>query len=163
LQINPFQIEDPLRVVTAAVTPVVMISASAILISGINSKHQSLSDRVRGLAAEYRLSATLTARKQVIRSQIHLFRLRLRFVSIAQVSLYCATACFIAMVMIISFTIQVSTLVSATLPFFMAGVVLLLIAVGFEIRELRMSSETMNRELQDIEEANAGLGEDGVS
>lgn len=150
MQINPFQVEDPLRVVTAAVTPVVMISASAILISGINSKHQALSDRVRGLAAEFRETDTSMVRKENILDQIRLFRRRLRYVAIAHISLYCATACFVAMVMVISFTIRVSTLVAATLPFFMAGVVLLLIAVGFEIRELRMSNETMRLELSDI-------------
>jgi len=151
LQINPFHIEDPLRDVTAAVTPVVMISASAILISGINSKHQSLSDRVRGLAAEYGLAASTTVRKENIRKQIAFFRRRLRYVYTAHVSLYCATDCFVAMVMVISFMAKASALVSATLPFFMAGVVLILVAVGFEIRELRMSSQTMLLELFDIE------------
>ncbi len=155
MQLSPFHIEDPLRVVTAAVTPVVMISATAILIGGINSKHQSLSDRVRNLAAEYRGVNTVNRRKHVIQLQIRFFRRRLRYVYIAHIALYCATACFIAMVMIISVTVKIATLVSATLPFFMAGVVLLLIAVGFEIRELRMSTETMNMELADIE----GCGE----
>jgi hypothetical protein len=158
LQINPFHIEDPLRVVTAAVTPVVMISASAILISGINSKHQSLSDRVRGLAAEHRLVASTSVRKENIRNQIGFFRRRLRYVYIAHVSLYCATACFVAMVMVISFTVKAASLVSATLPFFMAGVLLLLIAVSFEIRELRLSSETMRLELTDIEGEGRGEG-----
>ena len=151
MQLNPFQVEDPLRVITAAVTPVVMISASAILISGINSKHQSLSDRVRGLAAEFRNVNTATDRKQNIRQQIRFFRRRLRYVAIAHIALYCAAACFVAMVMVISFTIKISTLVAWTLPFFMAGVTLLLIAVTFEIRELRMSSETMRLELVEIE------------
>lgn len=151
MEINPFHVEDPLRVVTAAVTPVVMISASAILISGINSKHQSLSDRVRGLAAEFRGVDTSTARKDNISSQIRFFRRRLRFVAIAHMSLYCATACFIFMVMVISFTVKITTLVAWTLPFFLIGVALLLIAVGFEIRELRMSRETMRIELTDIE------------
>jgi len=150
LEINPLSVQDPLRVVTAAVTPVVMISASAILISGINSKHQSLSDRVRGLATEFRNANATAARKKNIVSQIRFFRRRLRFVAIAHVSLYCATACFVAMVMVISVTVKISTLVAATLPFFMAGVVLLMIAVGFEIRELRMSSETMALELKDV-------------
>jgi len=66
-------------------------------------------------------------------------------------SLYCATACFIFMVMVISFTVKITTLVAWTLPFFLIGVALLLIAVGFEIRELRMSQETMRLELTDIE------------
>ncbi|MDQ6678986.1 MAG: DUF2721 domain-containing protein [Acidobacteriota bacterium] len=152
MEINPLSVQDPLRVVTAAVTPVVMISASAILISGISSKNQSLSDRVRGLSAEFRSSDSTAARKKNIASQIRFFRRRLRLVAIAHISLYCAAACFVAMVMVISVTVRISTLAAATLPFFMAGVVLLLIAVGFEIRELRMSSETLALELKDINE-----------
>ena len=151
MQLNPFHIEDPLRVVTAAVTPVVMISATAILISGINSKHQSLSDRVRALSAEHRSGQASDERKRNIRAQIRFFRRRLRFIAIAHIALYGATACFIAMVIVISVTVKIAPLVSATLPFFMAGVVLLFTAVGYEIRELRMSNETMNLELTDLE------------
>jgi hypothetical protein len=40
---------DPLRVLAAAVTPVVMVSAAAILISGVNSRYISISDRMRSL------------------------------------------------------------------------------------------------------------------
>jgi hypothetical protein len=43
-----------LSLISAAVTPVVMISACAVLIMGIASKHAGLSDRVRTLASEYR-------------------------------------------------------------------------------------------------------------
>jgi len=41
---------DPLQVLAAAVTPVVMVSATAILISGVNSRYISISDRMRSLA-----------------------------------------------------------------------------------------------------------------
>lgn len=151
MQINLFHVDDPLRVITTAVTPAVMVSASAILIGGINSKHQSLSDRVRGLAAEFRGVDTPAPRKQVIREQIRYFRRRIRLVAAAHISLYCATACFVAMVIVISFTVKVSTLIVATLPFFLAGVALVFVAVVLEIRELRMSGETMRLELADLE------------
>lgn len=144
---SSLQIQEPLQVVTAAVTPVVMISATAILIGAVNSKHQGLSDRLRSLTAEVRHDATPEARRTNVRSQIVLFERRLRYVSIAHISLFCATACFISMVMVISFTVKLVTLVVATLPSFMAGVILLLVAVVVEIAELRLARETIALEI----------------
>jgi hypothetical protein len=43
-----------MQVLTAAVTPVVLVSATAILISGTNARYISISDRIRALAHEYR-------------------------------------------------------------------------------------------------------------
>ncbi len=51
-------IDDPLQVVASAVTPVVLVSATAILIGGVNSRHISISDRIRSLTAEYRNPGT---------------------------------------------------------------------------------------------------------
>ena len=45
---------DAMQVLTAAVTPVVLVSATAILISGTNARYISISDRIRALAHEYR-------------------------------------------------------------------------------------------------------------
>ena len=36
-----------LQVLTAAVTPVVLVSATAVLISGVNARYMSASDRIR--------------------------------------------------------------------------------------------------------------------
>jgi hypothetical protein len=47
---------NPLNVVATAVTPVVMVSAIAVLISSVNGRYVSVADRVRSLAREYRAS-----------------------------------------------------------------------------------------------------------
>ena len=88
--------------IAAAVTPVVMISANAILISAISSKHEAMSDRVRSLTAEWRSPATGAARRDSIRAQVRLFSRRIAWISRAHFLLYVATACFIAMVMLIA-------------------------------------------------------------
>src|SRR5579862_4482129 len=93
---------DTQSAISAAVTPVVMISANAILISAISSKHQSMSDRLRALTAEWRNEATPVARREVIAAQVRLFNKRLVWVTWSHIVLYTATACFIAMVIVIA-------------------------------------------------------------
>jgi hypothetical protein len=141
------QMEDPVKVVTTAVAPVVMISATAILISGISSKHQSLSDRLRQLTAEYRSPQTSKDRRLNLQAQIQLFQRRIRYVSRAHISLFCATACFVSMVLVLAFTQRISTLISWTLPSFLLGVVLLLLAVVYEIMELLLAGRTLCLEI----------------
>ena len=139
--------DDPVKIVTTAVAPVVMISATAILISGISSKHQSLSDRLRALAAEYRNPQTGDDRRVNLRAQIQLFQKRIRYVSRAHISLFCATACFVSMVLVLAFTQRISTLIFWTLPSFLAGVILLLCAVLYEILELLLAGRTLRLEI----------------
>ena len=83
MQANLAQAATPgtMAAIAAAVTPVVMISANAILIGAISSKHQAMSDRLRTLAAEWRSPGTSGARRESIRSQIHLFTLRIDWIA----------------------------------------------------------------------------------
>ncbi len=138
--------QGPLAVVAAAVTPVVMISATAILIGGVSAKHQSLSDRLRALTAEYRLPETSDHRKAGIRTQLRLFRRRVRYVTLAHLGLYLAVACFIGMVMVISLSPMTGSGTRLTLPMFISGVLLLLGAVVSEVLELLLASRTLELE-----------------
>jgi hypothetical protein len=85
-------LQDTQAAISAAVTPVVMISANAILISAISSKHQSMSDRLRALTAEWRNAATPVTpvtRREAIAGQLRLFDEQLRWVTlVAHRSLY---------------------------------------------------------------------------
>src|SRR5207249_1582265 len=73
--------QGPMSAIAAAVTPVVMISANAILVSSIGSKHQAMSDRVRALTAEWRDPGTPLERRRSIRAQVLLFQDRLNWIS----------------------------------------------------------------------------------
>src|SRR5438067_6827617 len=116
-----------LAVIAAAVTPVVMISAAAALILGLNQKLNSLSERLRLLMAELRAPETSPARRENIQEQIPLFRCRFRYVDRAVTWLYASVTCFIVAVLLI-------TLISharahwdaAAIVFFELGVALML-------------------------------------
>jgi uncharacterized protein DUF2721 len=136
--------------IAAAVTPVVMISANAILIGAISSKHQAMSDRVRTLAAEWRSPETSAPRRDLIRAQIRLFALRIAWISRAHFLLYVATACFIAMVLVIALTPVSSALGLLSLPLLLCGVLLMLMAILFELLDLRRARATMEIESREV-------------
>jgi len=131
--------------IAAAVTPVVMISANAILIGAISSKHQAMSDRLRVLTAEWRTGNLTPARREAIRTQVRLFHTRIDWVSRAHFLLYVATACFIAMVMAIALRIDV-----LSLPLLLAGVFLMLTAIVLELLDLRKADATIEVESREV-------------
>jgi hypothetical protein len=139
------QAQTTMAAIAAAVTPVVMISANAILIGSISSKHQAMSDRLRILTAEWRNPGTSTARRDSIRAQVQLFTLRIAWISRAHFILYVATACFLAMVLAIALSLPL-----VSLPLLLAGVILMLTAILFELLELRKARPTMDLERKDI-------------
>ncbi len=142
VDLAPFRGDNALKLVTTAVTPAVMISATAILIGSVSSKHQSMSDRVRALTAEYRVIGTTEDRLANIRTQLPLFQRRLRFTLSAHVLLFFAVACFIGTV-ILTCLMRIDSILFS----FSAGVLLLLIAVVCEILELRLAGRTMALEV----------------
>jgi hypothetical protein len=145
------QIDNPLQVVASAVTPVVLVSATAILISGINSRYIAIADRVRLLTAESRSSSTSPARLQSICRQLPTFQLRVKLVSWAMRALYLASACFVAMALIISATLWREMIAIATLPLFIMGILLLMISIACELVELREANRTLFEEISDLE------------
>src|ERR1700737_5253159 len=125
-------VQETQAAISAAITPVVMISANAILISAITSKHQSMSDRLRALTAEWRNAATLVTRREAIVDQLRLFDERLRWVTWSHIILYMATACFIAMVIVIALSPTLEALSGASLGLLIAGVVLMFVGILLE-------------------------------
>jgi hypothetical protein len=136
--------------IAAAVTPVVMISANAILIGAISSKHDTMSGRLRTLAAEWRSPDTNPARLDSIRAQVQLLSLRLLWVSRSHFLLYVATVCFVAMVMVIALTPVVRTWANLSVVLLVAGVSLMLVAIVFELLDLRRARATIEIETRDV-------------
>jgi hypothetical protein len=133
---------DALKMVATAVAPAVMISATAILIGSVSSKHQAMSDRIRGLMAEYRQGATVDTRRVNIGRQVRLFQKRLSYTLAAHVLLFSATGFFIGTVILTSL-MKIGLLLSC----FVIGVGLLLLAVVCELLELRLARRTMDLEI----------------
>jgi hypothetical protein len=133
--------------IAAAVTPVVMISANAILIGAISSKHQAMSDRLRVLSAEWRSPDTSAARRDSIRAQVQLFTLRIAWISRAHFLLYVATACFLAMVLVIAGGPSLELL---SVPLLLGGVFLMLTAIFLELLDLRKARATIEIESREV-------------
>jgi hypothetical protein len=146
------QNSDPLGVLAAAVTPVVMVSATAILISGVNSRYISISDRMRSLAHEYRDANASTERRAIIRSQMIVFRRRVALVSWAVRTLYAATGCLVSIALLISATLWRQMLVWITLPLFLLAIFLIVVAIICQLLELQASNRTISLETKDVAE-----------
>ena len=143
-------ISSLLGLITAAVTPVVMISAAASLIIGINQKHVALADRLRTLAAAFREPDTTAARRQNIYDQIVLFHRRYAWVTYAHRWLYAAVVCFIGTVLNITLSARSVSWEWLTLALFIIGIVIMLGAVAAELIEIHWAKRTVELELQDI-------------
>jgi hypothetical protein len=142
-----------MQVLTAAVTPVVLVSATAILISGTNSRYISISDRMRALAHEYRDPNCIEQRRITISREMLTFRHRIHLVSWAVRALYTAVGAFVTDALIISATLWRQMLAAATLPFFLLGIALIVLALVCQLLELQSSNRTISLEISDIVEA----------
>jgi hypothetical protein len=131
--------------IAAAVTPVVMISANAILIGAISTKHQAMSDRLRALTAEWRTLGVTAGRREAIGLQVRLFHVRLEWLARAHTLLYMATAIFIAMVLSIALQFE-----SLSLPLLLSGMGLNLIAIVLELMDLANARATIAIESRDV-------------
>jgi hypothetical protein len=141
---------NPLNVVAAAVTPVVMVSATAILISSVNGRYVSVADRVRSLAREYREPGTTPDRRANIRLQMMVFQRRLRLVSWATRVLYAAVGCFIAVALLISGSVSRQILSGAALVTFLVGLVLTASGIVLQLLELKHANRTIDLESADV-------------
>jgi DNA-binding transcriptional regulator YbjK len=141
---------NALQVLASAVTPVVLVSATAILISGVNSRHISISDRMRTLSTEYRDVQTNEGRRTMIERQMWMFKKRIHLVSWAIRNLYAAAWCFVAEVLIISATLWRDSLVGATVPLFLVGIVLIMVAIAMQLLELHVSNRTLFLEVGEV-------------
>lgn len=137
----------PLSIIGVAVTPVVMISANAILTSALSARHSNVADRLRTLLAEYRRPETSDTRRRSIASQAPLFERRIAHLETANLMLFLATACFVATVIVISVSSFAVAASAAALPVFLTGVTLMLSGVMAEVWELKSARETMRLEL----------------
>lgn len=138
-------VQRTMSAIAAAVTPVVMISANAILIAAISSKHEAMSDRLRILTAEWRSPGTPAARRESIRDQVELFTSRIAWIARAHFLLYVATACFLAMVLAIALSLEL-----LSLPLLLAGVGLMLLAIVLELLDLRKAGATILLESAEV-------------
>jgi hypothetical protein len=151
---------DALQVLTAAVTPVVLVSATAILISGMNSRYIAISDRMRALAHEYRDPNCIEQRRSTISHEMVTFQYRIHLISWAVRALYMAVGAFLTEALLISATLWRQMLAKATLPLFLLGILFMMLAIACQLLELQSSNRTLSLEIRDIAETrHSGSGD----
>ena len=139
-----------MQVLATAVTPVVLISATAIMIGGVNSRYMALADRVRALTHESRAPETTPHRREHIGRQLPIFHKRVQCVSRALSCLYAAIVFLVCVTLFLSATFWREVLAYITVPLFFAGVSLILIALVFELLELRAGNRTLSIEMEEV-------------
>ncbi len=148
---NPLdQLADPLRIVTTAVTPVVMVSATAILLSGVNARYLAVSDRIRNLAHEYRHEEMTPERRVNIQRQMIIFQRRMDLVSWSSRILYLAICCFIFVALLICLSTWRQMLTIVTLPIFGVGIAMVGTAVVLQFLEVQASHSTLSLEAEEV-------------
>ena len=139
-----------LQLISAAVTPVAMISSAAIIIGSVSSKHQNMSDRLRALANEYRESNCTEERRANICLQMGIFDRRIRYSANAHRLLYLAIAAFTFTVLLIIVSPTRLTWTPGAATLFGLGVTMMLVAVVFEFVELWWTNQTLKLEMNDV-------------
>ena len=141
---------DPMQILAAAVTPVVLVSATAILVSGVNSRYISIADKMRALAQEFRHQDCRPVRRSHIVEQMSVFRARIGLVAWAVRVLYAAIGSFTAVIMVISAARWQKIFEAITLPLFATGILMILTAIICQLLELHLSNRTIFLEIQDV-------------
>jgi hypothetical protein len=140
-----------LQLISAAVTPVVLISACAALILGINSKHTAIADRLRQFAGELRAGTANEQRAEQLRSQVDIFFHRYHLTWIALALLYSSVIAFIVMIgLIVTAQMHLLQFEGGILAAFVAGILLTLGAAVCEILEIRLAIRSLQVELNDV-------------
>jgi hypothetical protein len=127
-----------------------MVSATAILAGGINSRYIAISDRVRSLTKEYRDPQTTLARRTHICGQMGVFMRRVSLVSWSIRMCYTAMACFVFMALVITATAFRQMLIAVTVPLFVMGIGFVIAAIVLQLLELSASNNTILMEVNDI-------------
>jgi uncharacterized membrane protein (DUF485 family) len=142
---------DPndLQGLTAAVAPVVMVSAAGLLFNGVQTKNLHLSDRIRALVAEARRAETPGERRQQIAKELALFWRRIRLSQWSLDMIYAALVCFVLTSLLLASGLWLGPPV---LPIvitltFVVGVALLIVALVLEFVEMGISLRTITIEM----------------
>ncbi len=138
-----------LQGLTAAVGPIVLVSAAGLLFNGIQTKNLHISDRIRGLNAELRSSATTDDRRRQVMAQIPLFDRRIRLSQRALELLYLSILCFVLTSLVLAAALWVAPMMLTLIvtPLFAGGVILLAIALVLEFVEMRLGLRTIEIEV----------------
>ena len=136
--------------ISAAVAPVALITASAILLSGFSGKYSTISAQMRALTAEFRLAETGGARRTSIRKQLQLFHQRISAMWAASMFLSFALLSFLVTVLALVFAQRATHITEVGAASIVIGLAFILAAVLLELYETGLARLTMAGELSDV-------------
>ena len=146
------------KILTALITPAVLISASGTLIFSTSARLGRIFDRVNALKGDLEgiLAGTLPhaeERLAFLRDQLELQRVRARLIQKAMAALYTATALFVAASLGIAFNLAYGSAASGWIPTALAltGGLFLFVASALLLYESRYNLAFINRQLDFIE------------
>lgn len=151
------EVETLARTIQNILAPVVMVSACAITLGGLWGHASSINDRLRAMNQErlelWRAAASdayTTERLLQIDTQTPILVRRHRRVIQAIVTMYGAILVFIVSMFAIAATSVVNISAAVALVLFLAGTLLLLIAILLAILEIRISQTAIEFEVQRV-------------
>ena len=136
-----------LSLISVAVAPVVLITAAAILLSGLTSKYGNIADQMRRLTAEYRSGETSQARRATIARQLSLFARRIEAIWAATTCLCVAILAFVVMVLAVIFAQRATRLGYFGVGTLLIGLIFMAVALVCELVELFLARKTAACEL----------------
>ncbi len=140
-----------LGTISAAVTPVVMISACGTLTLGVNNRQQNLTTLIREAAKESRAHGVSPERQAQLREQIVIWHRRFYYSWLATCALYGAIGCFLFTTLgIVWAGRRLSAAPFWVLLLFEAGVALMLLASVGVVGEVALSKTTLGIEIRDL-------------
>ena len=150
---------DLIRLVNVAQAPVSLVIATSIFLHMLTSRYVPMYDRLRALTDEYRKDPRDHSRQSSIQQQIRLYEKRIKATQAASVWLNVAVVCFLGTVCASATTIiypQNVPLRLAGLISMALGILLLLIAIAYELYEDRFSRAALRIELSEFPEIATG-------
>jgi hypothetical protein len=147
---TPGHITDMMAVISAAVTPVVLISALAIFFSALTAKHSHLADQIRQVAAELRKPDLPDPRINSLSSELAIFRQRMDALWLATGMLSISLLLFVSTVLVVIWSKLHPEAVTLGLVLLILGLLLMVASVLAECYEIALGRESMMFELSDV-------------
>lgn len=133
-----------------AVTPVVLVTATAIALSGYTAKYSGIAEQMRRLSGEYRRPETSPARRVSIKQQLRLDHRRITAMWAGSALLSLALLAFIGTVVSSIFAARSALANMAGIVCLLGGLALLALAFLLELYEIRLARLAVAGELADV-------------
>lgn len=143
------------NLVSIAGATIALIISGAIFLQGFHNKHKDITERYRGLTAEYRLGSGSDLRRGSLRGQILSYYRRIRLLNYAALLVGVALLAFIMTVTVAGLSVLYPHLwalkVAGTLGLF-AGLMLIATAVCLDLVETFLSRPLIGQEVEDFDD-----------